>query len=311
MLELKPKNNQIYVGAFNEFGGEDAESIIYYDKQYTQAPNININAPRNGFSSDKDKLLFKADVSLINEISGVEVYLNKKRIREFDYNEDLGRIQALLDLNLGKNTLEVKAQNNIGETVETITFNYRLRSIPAVQILQPREGLEYKDKNVSLNAVVQNISSKSGITLTVNGKMQTSFNFDKTKEEVTARILLNEGENIILLTVKNDNGSASATVKLNVRAALKKPEIRLINPSKTELTVTNELLQFEAEVKEVIHSTQIDMSVNGRIIDEVYYMKDNKRVKADILLTKGKNTIKIIASNDSGLESATLIVHYK
>lgn len=311
MVNLIPKNNQIYVGAFNEFGGEEAEIMIYYDKQYTQAPGITINAPRNGFNSEKDKLLFKADISFVNELSGVEVYLNKKRVRDFDYTEDVGRIQALLDLDLGKNVLEVKAQNNIGETVETITFSYKVRLIPAVQILQPKEGLEYKDKVVSLQAIVQNVPTSSGITLTVNGKKQLPVNFDKTREEVNARITLNEGENTIVLTAKNDNGSASASVKLKVRGALKKPEISMINPSKSEITVSDDLLKFEAVVKEIFHSSQVDLSVNGKIIEEVYFFKDGNRVKADIPLTKGKNTIKIIASNDSGLENATFIVNYR
>jgi len=311
MLTLAPKHNIIYVGAFNEFGGEEAEFSIYYDKQYTQAPVVSVNAPRNGFNTDKDFLMFKADVAYVNDLSKVQVFLNKKKVPEFDFNEDSGRIQALLDLNLGKNTLEIKAENNIGETVETISFNYKVRSIPAVQILQPREGLEYKDKVISLSAVVQNIPSRSGISLTVNGKVQASLNYDKNKEEVTGRISLDEGENVIVLTVKNDNGSASETVRLKVRGALKTPEIRLINPSKNEVTVSTDVLQFEAEVSEIVHSTQVDLSVNGKILDEVFYMKDTKIVNADIPLTKGKNTIKIVVSNDTGLDTETLIVNYK
>ncbi len=311
MLTLAPKQNLIYVGAYNEFGGEETENTIYYDKQYTQTPAITINAPRNGFTTDKNFLMFKADVSYVNELSEVQVFLNKKKLKDFDYNNDLGRIQSMVDLNLGKNTIEVRAENNMGESVETITFNYRVRSVPAVQIIQPREGLEYKDKTVSLLAVVQNITSRSGITLTVNGKVQPSLNFDKTKDEVTGRITLNEGENIIVLTAKNDNGSATSTVRLNVRGALKKPVIRMVNPSKSEITVSSDVLNLEAEVDEIIHSTQVDISVNGKIIEEVFYIKENKMIKADIPLTKGKNTIRIVASNDSGLDNATLVVNYK
>lgn len=309
LISLLPNENEIIVRISNDYGTDEATRMYFYDEPFRSPPSVVINSPRNGFSTDENSMIFRASVDFIKSIDDVEVFLNDKALTDYSYNEEFGKIQAIIPVRLGKNTIEVIASNKLGTNSEKVTFSYRMEYVPAVQILGPKEGLEYRKSFAMLSGIVQNMKSKQGIGIQINRKPFLAINYDENEEMVSARLLLEKGNNEIILSAKNDFGFASDTINIFFRGAPEKPTIQFIQPAKDGTIVSNALFNLEAAVTEINHSINVDLTVNGRIIDEVYYFKEEKVVRAEFNLKKGRNDIKLSATNDTGQTSESTTVY--
>jgi len=278
--------------------------MYFYDEPFKTTPSVVINSPRNGYSTDETSLIFRASIEFIKSIDDVQVLLNGKEFTDFNYNEQYGKIQGYIPLRLGNNFIEVNASNKLGTSTEKVQFKYKLPYEPAVQILGPKEGLEYRKSFAMLTGVVQNMTDKRGIGIQINGKPYTDFSYDKNGEMVNSRLNLEKGTNEIVLSAKNEYGFASDTIHLFFRGAPEKPTVRFVYPSKAGERASRSLYNLEAEVLEINHSVNVELIVNGQNIEEVYYFKNEKMVRAEFNLKKGRNDIKLTATNDTGATTA-------
>lgn len=311
MLNLKPGENEIIIRISNEYGEDERVLNYFYDEPFRTAPAVVINTPRNGYETDENTIIFRASVDYIKSIDQIHVLLNGVKFTDFNYNLEYGKVQGMVPLKLGKNTIEISAENRIGKTTEKISFIYQIEHIPAVMITGPKEGLEYRKSFAILTGIVQNIEDKRGIGVQINRVPFKSINFDAANQTISSKILLEKGENEIILTAKNEYGFASDTIHLFFRGAPEKPTITFIKPLDEDQSTDSALFNLEAEVLEISHSSQINLTVNGRNFEEIYYYKEEKVIKAEITLKRGVNDIKIVASNDTGQTSARTKIYYR
>ena len=304
LLSLAPKNNLILLRISNDYGEDEEELVYFFDEPFKTAPVVLINSPRNGFTTDESSVVFRASVEYIKKIEDVSVYLNGEKFTGFEYNEEYGKIQAYLPLQLGINTIEVVAANRMGSSREKTVFQLRHEYIPAVEITGPKEGLEYRKAFASLTGIVQNMPDKRGIGIQVNGKPHTSINFEKEKDLVTSRIQLEKGENEIVLSAKNEFGFASDTIRLFFRGVPEKPVITIRKPASSGEQSPEADYSLEAGVTEITHSSQVEVVLNGRPVEDVFYFKDEQLIRAEFRLKKGTNDIKLVATNETGSSTA-------
>ena len=311
MLSLMPKDNRILIRVSNAYGSDEKELSYYYDVPFKTAPTVVINSPRNGFTTDETTVVFRASVNYVKSIGDVSVFFNDEIFTDFTYNEEYGKIQAYLPLKLGNNTLEVIATNKIGSSSEKTRFQYKLDHVPAVEITGPKEGLEYRKSFAMLIGVVQNMPDKRGIGIQINGKPFQSINFDNENDLVSSRIILEKGENEIVLSAKNEYGFASDTIRLFFRGVPEKPSIVFITPNETGTQTTDSDFTLEAKVTEISHSTHVEVTVNGRSVEDVFYFKDEQLIRAEFRLKKGTNDIKLVATNETGTTTARTNIYLK
>jgi hypothetical protein len=157
---------------------------------------------------------------------------------------------------------------------------------------------------VSFAATTQDVKQKSEIKLYLNGKTISSFAFNNPK--VSAKIKnLKKGKNTIRIKVENAGGKDEATVVVNYEppVPVKKPVVRITNPSKSGTVVNTASYTIKARVENVLSKNEITISHNKKSIKRFTLDTKKKEVSFVVSLTRGKNTINILAKNKGGKAS--------
>ncbi len=308
-LELVEGKNQIEISAFNDFGNESTLINFTFEKPLAGPASVLINSPRNGFKTDENTAVFRATVENVDNTDDIYVTLNGKDFRDFQLDKERSIIYGHIPLILGKNTLRVDAENRLGEDSDDVVFQYRSEVLPAIKILSPKRGIVMGVAYVPLEAVVQNVRDKMGAVIYVNSKKYKSLKI--SNEILTSRVPLKNGENVIIVKVANEYGSASDTTMVMFNGKPKKPEITILKPSKSGKTVNSSSYDFQAKVEGIKHSSFVDLTVNNVSVKNIDYFKSSKLIKAKLKLRKGWNYIKINARNNSGNANASTKIFLK
>lgn len=300
-LLLKTGENVIEIEANNTIGKIQKRFSITYEEPLKGPPSVLINSPRNGFKTDEQTAVFRASIENIKNTENIYVTLNDNTFSDFNFDLERGIIFGHLPLILGKNTLTVEAKNRLGSDIDEVIFNHRMDVVPAVKILSPKKGIVMGVAYTPLEAITQNIKNKIEAVIIINGKYYKSFKLNN--EKVTSRIPLRNGENEIIVKAVNDYGEDSDTTMVIFNGKPEKPTITILKPDKSNKTVNSKTFEFEAKVIGIKHSSFVDLNLNNRSINDVYYYKQDKLVKATLELRKGWNYITLNATNEAGVES--------
>ncbi len=299
-LKLNEGPNIINITAENPYGMDKKTIAFNYEIPLKGPPSVLINSPRNGFKTDEETAVFRATIDNVKDVEDIYVTFNGDDYQDFQYDKERGIIFSHLQLRLGENTLRVEAENRLGTDADEVTFQYRKEVVPAVKILTPRKGLVMLSAFTPLEAIVQNINRKTDAVIYVNGEPNRAFKL--ANERLTSKIYLKNGKNEIIVKVTNDYGTDSDTTYVNFGGRPEKPKITLINPKKSGTTVFEKNFAFKAKIEGIKHSSNVSISVNDNKIENIFYYKQDKTIKADLKLIKGWNYITIVAHNDTGSE---------
>ncbi len=308
-IELDEGESKIELSATNTFGNVSVLIGITYEKPLAGPASVLINSPRNGFKTDENTAVFRATVENVDNMDDIYVTLNGEDFRDFQLDKVRSIIYGHLPLRLGKNTLRVEADNRLGEDSDDVKFYFRSEVLPAIKITSPKRGVVMGVAYAPLEAIVQNVKSKTGAIIYVNSKKYTSLKI--SDELLTSKVPLKNGENEIIVKIANEYGSASDTTMVLFNGKPKKPEISILKPAKSGKTVKSSAYAFEARVEGIKHSSFVDLTVNNVKVNNIDYFKSSKLIKAQIKLRKGWNYIKINARNNSGSVKANTKIFLK
>lgn len=306
-LKLTEGPNIINITAENPYGIANNTIAFKYEIPLKGPPSVLINSPRNGFTTDDETVVFRATIDNVKNVEDIYVTFNGDDYQDFQYDKERGIIFSYLPLTLGKNTLRVEAENRLGSDADEVVFQYRKKIVPAVKILTPKKGLIILSAFTPLEAIVQNVNKKTDAIIYVNGKPYRSFKLEK--EKLTSKIYLKNGKNEIIVKATNDYGTDTDTTYVNFGGKPEKPEIILINPKKSGMTVYEKNLTLKAKIKGIRHSSNVNISFNNNDIENIFYFKQDKTIKADLKLKKGWNYITIMAHNDAGSNELKLKIY--
>lgn len=124
----------------------------------------------------------------------------------------------------------------------------------------------------------------------------------------TATIQLENGSNLVELSVSNNCGYASATSTISYTAPCDKPVVTWKNPT-TNTTVRAEDFVLEATITGINNINDVVLTVNGVTQSGGTFI--NSIYRKPIKLRKGNNTIILTASNYCGENTSSLNIHYK
>jgi hypothetical protein len=280
-------------------------------------PSVNITDPSTDpYRTESSTHTIKAIVTNVSGPDDISFFQNGYPNNSFTYNVNTRTFLANVRLREGENGFRIKATNQTAtaEDLVSITLDVPHEVVipaPRVEFTSPWQSrVTSSSERIDVTARVKNISSKENIQLTLNGRT-SSFDYDPASGLVKTGVMLNEGDNDLLITGSNESGSAQdqLTVYFNNSETVALPTVRFTNPV-VPIEVSNNRFPLRAVTQNVRRRNDVTMAINGIRISNFSY-SENGVVSVDLLLADGVNTIEITAENEAGYASDGTSITYR
>ena len=163
----------------------------------------------------------------------------------------------------------------------------------------------------NINATVTNISNASGITFTVNGVPNGNFTLNGVAFSAN-NIALVQGNNTIIITATNQDGTASDQAAINyqpVRNATP-PTVMITNPQNSPFNSPNATQTINAQINNVSSAANVTFTVNGAAYTN-FNLNGPSFAAINVPLVQGNNTVIITATNQDGTASDNAVIVYQ
>jgi large repetitive protein len=340
-LNLQEGSNTIIITVANNDGSNEARTTVYYravappppppppPPTNNYPPTVRIVSPADGFASPNPTISMNAVAQFIDNSNQVRVRLNGNDITNFGYRRDNQKITASLNLQEGANTILVTVRNNVGTNEARSTVYYRnarrnddppppppppptpVVRTPKVSIVSPANGSITASSSAALSAVLTNIPSSRNVTVTVNGVNVDNFRMDKSVRNLNAMINLAEGNNTIVVTAFNSDGSDKATTIVTYqKPVVPKPPTVVITSPTSGTVVNTPTTIITAQLTEITDPKKVFVNNNGSSVTDVRLENNNTTVTAVVPLNAGTNVITVLATNNVGTDQKQTTVTY-
>ncbi len=304
-LNLREGNNNIRIQVQNDDGSNQDEVNVRL--QGASPPSVRINAPTDNSQVNTNTARLRATTQNIVRKEEVRVFLNGKAISNFSFSASRQEVTADLNLNQGRNTINVQVRNSGGSAQDEVNVEYRLKALPTVQITTPQSNTTLTNNRLTIKARTENVASRNDIVLTVNGQSMSNFGFQTSRQELTAQVVLQAGANSIQVEVRNQDGRASDQASVNFQPP-KPPQVSISSPSSGS-TVNESNVRLVATTQDVNDKGEITILLNGASISNFDW--NGSQVSAALSgLKGGSNTIVVRVSNRNGADEAQASVIY-
>ncbi|HRD79520.1 MAG TPA: Ig-like domain-containing protein [Saprospiraceae bacterium] len=300
-------NNTLRVRAATNDGQDEKSVNVTYRK--VAPPIVNITAPDNNSTTTSATTTLRARVQNANNRNQITVSQNGNTLSNYTFNTSTGELSAEVTLIEGNNTLRVRAATNDGQDEKSVNVTYRKVAPPTVRITSPTNNANLETNTVTVKATIENVTAARSVRFTVNGNAQSQFSFENGQFTATVENL-REGDNAMVVSASNTDGSAEAsvTVKYTPRPADPAPVVKFIVPARSGLPARGVEQQVKASVLHVASRDDILLTRNGKPFGDFNYDAKAKELTATIPLEGGTNTIRVIATNKVGSDTATVTV---
>ncbi len=305
-LTLKEGDNVIVVRATNAAGSAEDNVKVRYSLGQTK-PEVRITAPAEGTNLNVPETRLKATVTNIADKSEVKVTLNGVEVRNVDYNKLAKTIDAALTLKEGDNVIMVRATNAGGSDEDNVKVRYTAsKPPPEVTITTPANNSEQRTAESKLSATILNVADKTEIKVTQNGR-SVAFDFNPRVKSLSANLTLAEGNNTIVVVAKNSAGSDEGTVSVKYTKG-KSPVVTIQSPA-NESTTDVAAVTLIGRIENVMGNKNVSVLQNGRKIEGITLDRTGN-MKVSTVLSEGKNTFVVKATNADGSDEKTVNVTY-
>lgn len=310
-------SNVIKITATNTAGTANDAVTILYREATIAPPVITVATPRqNPFATKDAKVQIMATITNIANKSGITFVMNGKNVTDYTFNPMSNTFAYTGNMNEGSNRFTIDAQNDGGRDAykgEIIYTKTPVVPAPKVTITTPKNNDVVSVPNVSLKANLQNVASKSDVTLTINGAETNSFMYESRTGGLLIGLTLKEGKNVIAIEGRNASGKDSETVNVVYKkpAPAQKPVIRFTNLNNANpFTMLNDISTADGEVLYVNGQSDITVKVNGSTINQWSYNAATKKFSIDYTWVVGTNNIVMTATNADGTTTKTQTIIY-
>lgn len=303
-------NEVIIVGANNTGTAQDNRTIIYNLQHPVEPPLVTyINPANSGKEVAYATFNLKATVDNVDSKNDIVLKFDGQVIsaNNYSFNVNSKELNYLSNLSFGNNTFEIKGTNSAGTHQANTNVVYHEPKPdcdePSVAFINPSQNnLEVTDSEYTFKALVHNVAGINQITLKLNGQDVGNFSYSLQSHELTRKLNLEEGNNIVEIRVLTDCGVASVSriIKYSSPAVpCEDPEINLMEPHYSVYNTQNEELTVFATVSNIDNVQQIQFIVNGSSVNFSYDVGTHT-ISSNVPLQLGVNNVKIIATNACG-----------
>ncbi len=176
---------------------------------------------------------------------------------------------------------------------------------PEIRIVSPATyQFRTSDQFGELRATVSNVRSIENIHLKVNGSTTREFSFNSRTGELSSRIALREGENMMTIQASNESGMDSKDqVFIKEARPCRPPVIRLMDPSGGRISTHQQTYTLRANVRNAANMNELRITVNGRTVP---YSSDRDQISSTVPLQGGLNRLSVHAVNECGENNASV-----
>ncbi len=297
-LNLKLGNNLLRVMARNESGEARDETDIYCNAKKTP-PVIRFIRPAEGTRTMQPEVSVEATVTNVQK-GAITFKINTIQIRDFDFDENTKVLRATVPLTIGVNTLRLSAQNQDGSDDAQLAVirieEVREKRPPRVTITAPQNNAVMPTPEGVVKAALLNITTESQVTMYLNDAKFNDFKIDKLFRNLTARLPLREGNNLITVRVENEDGNNQASVNI-IYNLPKPPVVRITSPADGTVYETQNVTTVKATLENVNGKEGVRAYLNGNSIP---FSVINNVLTVGCSMQAGENTVRIAVSNSGG-----------
>lgn len=214
-VKLQNGTNTIRVRATNADGTDEATVMVIYRPPAPKPAITFIEPDKPGKVSEKDLFILQARVQHVTAKSSIKLTFNDRLLSDFEFDPKTGILSASLNLNSGKNTVDILAQNTVGTTTSSTSIEKATPVssgnkpvISQVVTTQPVSNpFQPNVAGCTITAQISNLTGSNQVSLRVNGELVPDFQFDPNTGAFSADIILKKGSNDLVLRAINRAGS--------------------------------------------------------------------------------------------------------
>ena len=316
-INLIEGRNDISITASNTRGTDKDEAFIILEDN-VELPYVRITNPSSERTeTEQSSFSVKADVRNVRSKNDITVKVNGYGTRRFNFYPDREYLRVDVDLQEGNNTIEIIAENEDGTASDQayiIYETYEPVQPPTVQITYPdRENMTTTKADITIEAEVEHVERKSDITFSVNSRKITDFSYDSYSGQIRKRINLEEGNNNVVIRVKNQDGTDEDRVNIRLIEDISRkrpPVVRITSPANNSTVQTAEV-DLTANIENITTRNNIAIFLNGNNFTNFSFNTQSKKLTANIPLVEGNNTIRVRARNADGSDEDQVNVKYQ
>ena len=306
------------------------------ERKREDPPQVTITVPNvSPYTSEKLFTLVAADISNVRQKSQVKLIVNG-RARDFNFNNP--KFYQDIELQNGRNTIEVMAENSAGKDSKTVIIYYNPSigdsnnppvptpnnttptipsrtpaTPPTVQITSPENSSKSVENTVRVTAMTTNVNRPTDVSVLVNGSRQNDVNFDSRSGQVTFNAPLTSASNTIVVSVQNADGKAKDQITVTYLAPLEpkamRPKVNILTPSQAAI-FSNRFCSLTAKIQNVYNKSDVTVLLNGNPITD-FNFGGSQQVNCDVSLNEGNNTILVRGTNMVGTDEESIVVRYQ
>ena len=320
-LTLVEGNNLIGISVSNACGSALSEHNIAYAAPIEEPcvnPLITTSSPP---VSNSPQYNFTAVISNILSASNVTLTLNGIGVSS-SFDESNGDLSAMLTLIEGNNTIIVNANECDGSTLTTIV-NYTVHTLPfdttetllggpprcENPIITISSGTTSSAANYNLSGIISNITDGGNVSVTLNGT-NTASSFSLNTKILTASLVLNEGNNTIVV-LANECDGASETLNVLYTAPCNPVAYSLVMPNTTSAISADADYMIKVSAVNVPASSNITTTLNGASVPFTFDANSGMINCSDLTLEEGDNPVVLTIENDCSNETIYFTITYE
>jgi len=312
-VNLENGNNEVRIRVSNRDGSDEASvSIRRIGQEIEQPlrPDVTIVQPSDGASFDQPRVDLRAKTDRVSSKENVTFTFNGRTISDFNFNRLNGEVTATLTLVEGSNVVRITGRNDAGTDEATANLRYNAATAkPTVTIVQPANNSSVTTAATTLKATTQNVASKSEVSVLFNGRAVSNFSFDAGRQEVTASLTLEGGNNVVTVKVQNSGGNAEAIANVRYNP-LKPPVVTITNPATTDYNSKGKNYNLVAAIQNVDNKRDILVKVDGQSQSNFTFTAASGELSLPLTLKAGANVVVINARNSAGSDEKTTRINY-
>jgi hypothetical protein len=295
-LSFDPGTHTIEIIATNGCGRERESKTLV-----VEAPCIppQVTMSISEVASENSTHLLSARLQNVSIRDNVNLLVNGTLLTNYRFNPNSGQLTANLNLDPGSHNIMVIGMNECGSNRASKTVVIKAPcQLPSVSM----NISEVTRENVThqLSASLQNIGSRSDITLKVNGTPLTDFGFNPTTGGVSANFNLDPGSHTIVLMAKNSCGTDTEAATVSVKSPCKPPTVSF---NISEINSASATHRLSGRVQNVKNKGQVILKVDGRPDNRFRLVPSTGEISGSFKLAPGTHTINIRVSNECGTNS--------